>query len=505
VVVRFGFGKRVVVGWAAATGLAVLILSPAAASGGQAGRSVTHPPLAGNLDRSFGNGGVVTRTLGGTAVPTSEGIAVQPDGKLVVVTSGSVVRYLSDGSLDSSFGAGGYVATAFDAAAVALQPDGKIVVAGAMSYRSDGLDGSEFVVARYNPDGSPDPSFGTDGITTTIFPQPSYLANPPVASANALAILRDGEIVAAGSVSWFTSDIVEPSDFALVGYKPDGSLDPTFGDAGIVETGFGVFVQDTLSGIVIEPDGTIVATGTASYNGHGEYVDGIALARYEPDGSLESSTTTPDLSADPKRFYLGGPPVLQHGRILVAGARLPDNACCYPSGRLLVARYDSDFSLDPTFGKHGLAEITGARGPASAVAARQDGKILVAAKGSILRLRPNGRLDPSFGRGGIVSLRNRTSTALALQAGQKILVGEARGQAWTLARLLGGNNCVVPALRGETLSKARKKLKASYCRAGRISGRFSNKVARGHVISTATPPGDRLPEGTKVDLAVSLG
>jgi uncharacterized delta-60 repeat protein len=503
--VRFGFVRRIVIWSVAAALLAVLILSPAAASGGRAEGSVTHPPLAGNIDRSFGNGGIVTHTLGGNAVPTSEGIAVQPDGKIVVVTSGSVVRYLSDGSLDSSFGTGGYVATAFDAAAVALQPDGKIVVAGAMSYHSDGLDGSEFVVARYNPDGSPDPSFGTDGITTTIFPQPSYLANPPDAGANALAILHDGEIVAAGSVSWFTSDIVEPSDFALVGYKPDGSLDPTFGDGGIVETGFGFFVQDTLSGIVVEPDGKIVAAGTASYNGHGVYVDGIALARYEPDGSLESSTTTPDLSANPKRFYLGGPPVLQHGRILVAGARLPNNACCYASGRLLVACYDSDFSLDPTFGKHGLAEISGATGPASAVAARQDGKILVAAKGSILRLLPNGRLDPSFGRGGIVSLRNRTSTALALQAGQKILVGEARGRAWTLARLLGGNNCVVPKLRGETVSKARKQLRAAYCRAGRISRLSSDSVARGHVISTAAPPGDRLPHGANVDLAVSRG
>lgn len=456
--------------------------------------------LAGNLDPSFGNGGVVTRTPAGTAVPTSEGIAVQPDRKIVVVTSGSVVRYLSDGSLDSSFGAGGYVATAFDAAAVALQPDGKIVVAGAMSDGS-GIDGSEFAVARYNADGSPDPSFGTDGITTTIFPSGGYEV-PAEASENALAILHDGEIVAAGSVSWFTSDIVEPSNFALVEYKPDGSLDPTFGDAGIVETEFAG--QDTLSGIVVEPDDKIVATGTGGYNGHGSYVDGFALARYKPDGSLDRSTTTPDLSANPKRLYVGGPPVLQHGRILVAGARLTSNVCCYP-GRLLLARYDSDFSLDRTFGKHGLEEISGATGPASAVAAQQDGKILVAAKSSILRLLPNGRLDPSFGRGGIVSLKNQTSTALALQAGQKILVGEARGNAWTLARLLGGNNCVVPKLRGKTLSKARKTLKASYCRTGRISGLFSNRVARGHVISTATPLGDRLPDGTKVDLAVSRG
>ena len=172
--VRSGSGRRRALSGVLATALVgrvAIFLGLAFVALGVLGvSSAADLPLAGNLDPSFGNGGVVTRTLGATAVPTNEGIAVQPDGKIVVVTSGSVVRYLPDGSLDSSFGAGGSVATAFDAAAVALQPAGKIVVAGAMSDGS-GIDGSEFAVARYNPDGSPDASFGTDGSRPRSFHQ----------------------------------------------------------------------------------------------------------------------------------------------------------------------------------------------------------------------------------------------------------------------------------------------------------------------------------------------
>ena len=172
-----------------------------------------------------------------------------------------------------------------------------------------------------------------------------------------------------------------------------------------------------------------------------------------------------------------------------------------PQRQLLLARYNADFGWTAPSGTR-----LGGDQPATdgirrgRPAGREDPGRRNGLHPSAL---PNGRLDPSFGRRGIVSLGNQSSTALALQAGQKILVGEAHGDAWTLARLLGGNNCIVPKLRGKTLSKARKTLKASYCRTGRISSLFSTKVAWGQVISTATPPGDRLPDGTKVDLAVS--
>src|SRR5262249_16126887 len=95
-----------------------------------------HP---GDLDPSFGTGGIVTTSFG-TAVVNAGGIALQADGKIVAVGSAgapsafALARYNPNGNLDTSFGTGGTMTTSFGAgsaaAAVALQGDGKIVAAG---------------------------------------------------------------------------------------------------------------------------------------------------------------------------------------------------------------------------------------------------------------------------------------------------------------------------------------------------------------------------------------
>jgi eukaryotic-like serine/threonine-protein kinase len=96
-------------------------------------------------------------------------------------------------------------------------------------------------------------------------------------------------------------------------------------------------------------------------------------------------------------------------------------------------------------------------------------------------------------------------TGLALQTDKKVLAGGGAGDSSTLARLIGGNNCVVPALRGKTVPKADAELKASYCLRGSIAKRFSSAVRRGRVISSVPVRAARLPGGTKVDLVVSKG
>lgn len=466
--------------------------------------SAANLPLAGNLDPSFGSRGIVTHTPGiGGGI---RGIAIQPDGGIVVAAFGSVVRYLPDGSLDSSFGGGGYVTTGFNAYTVALQPDGKIIVAGASGPVSDTIY-SEFAVARYNQDGSLDASFGTDGITKTDFPEPGYAG----AYVTALAILTDGKIVAAGSSvcepgdPTSTCDIANPappsSEFALARYEPDGSLDPTFGNGGIVQTGF--YGQDQLAGIVAQPDGKIVATGSAGVGGHGLDTSTMALARYEPDGSLDPTFgTVGEVTTNPERHYEGGPPALQHGEILVAGSTSKKGNSWFP----VLARWTTRGNRDTTFGQDGFAKIGRQTGTPSAMVTQHDGKILIAylAPSMLVRLLPNGRLDTSFGKGGIVALGDQV-LSLALQTDGEILAGGGSDDSWTLARLIGGNNCVVPDLRGKTVSKASTSLKKSYCRRGRLSRRFSSKVTRGLVISTAPPRSVRLPGGAKVALVVSKG
>src|SRR5947209_18146229 len=170
------------------------------------------------------------------------------------------------GDLDATFGTGGRVLTDFGggagARALALQADGRIVVAG----RSRVAVGDDFALARYNPNGSLDPSFGSGGRVLTDFGVDD--------EASALALQSDGKIVVAGF-----SDVVG-FGFALARYNPDGSLDPSFGSGGRVLTG-GVALA---RGLVLQADGRIVVAGvSAGFAGDSDF----ALARFNPDGSLD--------------------------------------------------------------------------------------------------------------------------------------------------------------------------------------------------------------------------
>ena len=228
---------------------------------------------AGFLDPSFDGDGRVVRAAG-----TAGAVVVQADGK--VVTAGAVEassgtgfdfllsRYNADGSPDVTFGQGGSVRTDFAgrsdvARAVAVQSNGRIVVAGS--------SGREFALARYLPDGTPDAGFDGDGLLTTAF----FVGPGAGGVALDVAVQPDGKIVAAGSASPAPGDAV----FALARYNPDGTLDDTFDDDGRVTTAFGLTAAYA---VAVGPGGTIVAGGTADTN-----FGDAALARYNPDGRLD--------------------------------------------------------------------------------------------------------------------------------------------------------------------------------------------------------------------------
>jgi uncharacterized delta-60 repeat protein len=169
----------------------------------------------GSLDAAFGTGGIVATPVG-SIDDKALALAVQTDGRIVAAGHSdnggnydfALVRYNTDGSLDTGFGTGGKVTTPVGggddvAYALDIQPDGRIVVAGSSNNGT-----YEFAVVRYNTDGSPDTGFGTDGKVTT-----------PVGSSDdkalALGIQSNGRIVAAGY-----SDNGSNYDFALVRYLP---------------------------------------------------------------------------------------------------------------------------------------------------------------------------------------------------------------------------------------------------------------------------------------------
>jgi uncharacterized delta-60 repeat protein len=190
------------------------------ASGGGNDFAVVRYSSNGSLDPGFGSGGAVLTGFGPSGDDVANAVVIQPGGKLVVAgvssAAGSygfaISRYNSDGSLDAGFGSGGTVLTAFGAGfaignGVAIQPDGKIVVDGFA-----GGGGNIFALARYNGDGSLDSGFGLGGQVTT--------SNGSASEAFAVAIQQDGKIVAAGD-----SNASGSFDFALVRYDggPTGS------------------------------------------------------------------------------------------------------------------------------------------------------------------------------------------------------------------------------------------------------------------------------------------
>jgi uncharacterized delta-60 repeat protein len=247
------------------------------------------------------------------------------------------------------------------ASAIAIQPDGKIVAAG-FSSPPDG--GRTFVVVRYDSAGLPDPSFGDDGIVTTSFGDGS-------AAARAVAIESDGDIVVAG-----TSSQPETGwDFALARYEPDGGLDPSFGDNGRVTTDF-EDVANGINALVVQPDGKLVVAGES----RGDF----ALARYDADGSLDTSfsgdgVVTTDFAGMADTAYAVA--LQGDGRIVAAGSAFEKQDFYDAPQFFALARYQADGTPDSTFSGDGIL-ITDISDPfgnarAHAVAVQQDGKIVL--------------------------------------------------------------------------------------------------------------------------------
>jgi uncharacterized delta-60 repeat protein len=214
----------------------------------------------GAVDTTFGQRGTVRTDLGGSDGVVA--VAVQPDGAVVAVgtstgaagTDFAVARYRSDGSLDPSFGTGGTVRTDIGtgtddyARAMALQPDGRIVVVGG-SNAARGTD-HDFALVRYTGDGRLDVGFGAGGRALTDFGGGND-------DALAVTLQPDGGIVAAGAAT------VGNARFALARYRGDGTLDPSFGSAGTVTTDVGRGGHAAAFSLAWQSDGAIVAAGYA--------------------------------------------------------------------------------------------------------------------------------------------------------------------------------------------------------------------------------------------------
>jgi uncharacterized delta-60 repeat protein len=219
-------------------------------------------------------------------------VCIQPDGKIVVggvivaVASGpndyGVVRYNTDGTLDTTFGTGGVVTTQLAddrdvLASLVLQSDGKIVVGGssAMSYASS----AGFTVVRYNADGSLDNAFGTGGVVRIHSFSPTIAAY----GLRALALQSDGKIVATGVI---LDNGESFGDIGLARFNTDGSLDASFGSGGLLATEFGTG-EDSYA-VAVQSNGKILVAGFEVVPGDGDTL----IVRVNADGTLDNGFGT---------------------------------------------------------------------------------------------------------------------------------------------------------------------------------------------------------------------
>lgn len=370
--------------------------------------SLTASSQIGSLDNTFGTGGKVTTDFGGFEDNVNT-MVIQSDGKIIVAGNFSLdangssydcflARYNSDGTLDNTFGTNGKVITDFgnnfeSFNSVTLQGNGKIVVVGDANYN--------IIMARYTINGVLDNTFGNGGKVITDF------GNGDSEEGYAVAIQSDGKILVGGETNTISTDAW--FDMAVVRYDSAGNIDNTFGTNGIATTDFGNAANEYCRSIALQNDGKIVIAGFRIGTSP-NYTD-FAVARFNSTGTLDSSfATNGQLTED---FGTSGDKaqsvVIQpDDKIIVAGYN--DNGS---NAHFAMARYNSNGTLDNTFGTNGkvITQISTYTDNANSAALQSDGKIVLSgygwvsgAYGFILaRYNTNGSLDNTFGTGGIVT------------------------------------------------------------------------------------------------------
>jgi uncharacterized delta-60 repeat protein len=306
---------------------------------------------AGSLDMTFGTGGKRVVDLGGTD-EVVYGAALQPDGRLVLVGGSdalaAVARLNANGSLNSTFSGNGkkrFSWGAFSrASAVLVLPNGKLVVAG-----FSGPEGGNVQVARLSAAGALDVGFGTGGIAGIDFGGDDF--------GLALARQADGRLVVAGRSS--------AAGAVVTRLRPDGALDPDFDTDGRVTLPWG----GSATAVLVQPDQRILVVGSDAGGAT------MKVTRLRPDGSPDpafgaAGTTTIDFGA--LEDLAGGAALQPDGKLVVAGYTQADED-------VAVARLDPDGSLDAGFGTAGKTTVDfGAATFGNAVALQPNGRIVVA-------------------------------------------------------------------------------------------------------------------------------
>lgn len=395
---------------------------------------------AGILDASF-NGTGVTRTPVSTTRETNGGLAIQDTGQIIVGgdTYDNVdydfylAAFNADGTLDTTFGVNGETKTDFgigfdNASVTAIQNDGKILLAGHT------VTGSQYDtgLARYNPDGSLDSTFGSGGLVTSTVSS-SY------EKAHDIALQPDGKILLAGmwAASYWGASVIR--------YNNDGSLDTSFGTAGVVNI-YQPPTDSAATALALQTDGKIVVAGYSKPN--------FLLARYNSNGTPDLSfgsggrVITPRLG--PSNDQWNDVAIQSDGKIVVAGTTFSGTTV----RDIIVARYNSDGSLDSTFNGTGLLAyaISKQADEALRLYLQVDGKIVFGGYTNtgyrntsfVGRINTDGTFDSTFNGNGFAflpleeNIDGSLEMGIEMQTDGKIVIASVSQTEIALARYLAG-------------------------------------------------------------------
>jgi uncharacterized delta-60 repeat protein len=399
---------------------------------------------AGHLDRSFGGDGKVFTKFPIERRARANSVAIDARGRIVAAGTDSarffaLARYKPNGHLDRSFGGDGRVRTKFGghtqiANEVAIDTRGRIVAAGtATNYGGDYV----FALARYKPNGHLDRSFSGNGKAKTDF-------GAGYASAYGVAIDSRDRIVAAGTTGDFPDE-----DFALARYRPNGSLDPSFSGNGRVTTDLGrtdtagSLAIDSRGRIIAAGSTALLVPASEGGNSESDF----ALVRYKHDGSVDSSFGTGgEVITDFGGFDGGGPVAIDsRGRIVAAGSTQAN--LNLRATRFALARYGRDGNLDHSFGTGGKAttDFRLRHDQAASVAIDSRGRIVAAGytgshpdyRFALARYGHHGTLDDSFSGNGKVTKPRGSAFSAAIDSRDRIVAAGNHGRRFALARYVG--------------------------------------------------------------------
>ena len=343
---------------------------------------------AGGLDPTFGTGGKVLTDLGQNSAGAQinavvSDAALQSNGDILVSGNFGLVRYLSNGKLDTSFGTNGLAATTGSAAGLAIESNGDYLAVGA-GTTSSGV--STFEVTRFTSAGKLDPTFGSHGVVTTTFPGAS-----DGAAADTVLVEPDGNILVGGQADVPGTTRNEPviTEGALALYNSSGTLEESFGSGGIVQSTASV---GDITNLGIDASDDIFVLP--------------AHAEFSPSGELDSGVTAETITAS----STGG-----DNAFLSAGQSVTATAVGVSRGNtdVQVKELNADGSTDSAFDNPPFtytgAEFAGHQSP-GAVAVQPNGQIVVVGSDfkstsvfGVARLDTNGSLDSSFGTAGVLT------------------------------------------------------------------------------------------------------